>query len=162
MVAYGIVIVASAWLAGSTRPAVFLRQSLAPTLRENPATAYGVVGGVLLLVVAWGPTPALRNVVTVLLFAALLALGVAMLRRETALEFPAAQHGDALRGLRERRAAGKARKTTVQPEAAALAAARIGGARLDELERLVALHNSGDLTDDEFAREKMHLGTNGG
>jgi hypothetical protein len=140
MIVYGIVIVASAWLAGPTRPAVFLRQTLAPTLRENPAAAYGVVGGVLLLVIAWGPTPAFRNIVTVLLFAGLLALGVAMLRRETALEFPRAKSGDAL-------------------PATAPAAVGIRG-RLDELERLVALHNSGDLTDDEFADEKTHLGTN--
>jgi hypothetical protein len=151
--------VASAWLAGNTRPATYLRRTLAPTLRENPATAYGAVGFVLLLVIAWGPTPAFRNVVTILLFAGLLALGVAMLRRETALEFPAAQHGDAMRGLRERRAAGTARKAAVQPEAAPAMAGGIG-TRLDELERLVAMHDRGDLTDDEFAAEKVHLAAN--
>jgi hypothetical protein len=154
LIAYGLVIVVSAWIAGNTRPARFLRESMAPTLRENPAAAYGVVGGALLLVVAWGPTPALRNVVTILLLAGLLAFGVAMLRRETALEFPDAQHGDAMSRLRERRAASKARKAP--PEAGATNGI---GARLDELERLVALHDRGDLTDAEFAEEKSHLST---
>jgi hypothetical protein len=147
MIVYGLVIVASAWLAGGTRPARFLRQSLAPTLRENPAAAYGVAGGALLLVIAWGPTPAFRNVVTILLFAVLIALGVTMLRRETALEFPHAEHGDALRQLRQRRA--KVHKT---PAAAAT--------RLDDLDRLAALHDRGDLTDEEFAAEKLQLGSN--
>jgi hypothetical protein len=149
MIVYGLVIVVSAWLAGGTRPARFLRQSLAPTLRETPAAAYGVAGGALLLVIAWGPTPAFRNVVTILLFAGLIALGVAMLRRETALEFPHAEHGDAVRQLRERRAAAKARKTPVA-----------GDTHLDDLDRLAALHDRGDLTDEEFAAEKLQLGSN--
>src|SRR3954449_8566917 len=135
LIAYGLVIVASAWLAGRTRPAVYLRRKLAPTLRESPATAYAAVGGVLLVLVAWGPTPALRNILWILLFAGLLALGVTMLRRETALEFPA---GVAAAGT----------SGTVVP------------GRLDELERLVALHDRGDLTDEEFAAQKTLLATN--
>jgi hypothetical protein len=156
VIVYGAVMVASAWLAGHTRPARFLRRSLAPTLRESPGVAYGTLAGVLLLVVAWGPTPAFRNVFTVALFAGLFALGIAMLRRETALEFPDAQRGDALRALRQRRAAGNTRK------AAAPAPTGDRGVHLDELERLVALHDRGDLTDAEFAVEKTHLVTNSG
>ena len=90
MIVYGLVIVVAAWLAGPTRPATAIRKLIAPTLRDNPAVAYSVVGGVLLLVVLWGPTPALRNVWWILVFAVLLALGVTMLRRETELEFPRA------------------------------------------------------------------------
>ncbi|MFL5756738.1 MAG: SHOCT domain-containing protein, partial [Chloroflexota bacterium] len=157
LIAYGLVIVASAWLAGNTRPARFLRESFAPTLRENPGAAYGFVGGILLLVVAWGPTPALRNIVTILLFAGLLAFGVTMLRRETALEFPDAQHGDAMNRLRERRTASKAPKApAATPADAAMSR------RLDELERLVALHDRGDLTDAEFAEQKAHVGNSTG
>jgi hypothetical protein len=126
--------VASAWLAGQTRPAVFLRRHMAPTLRESPGTAYAAVGGLLLVVVAWGPTPAFRNIGWIAVFAALAALGITMLRRETAIEFPAVQ------------------------AAAAGSATRVNG-RLDELERLVALHDSGELTDDEFAAEKKQLAT---
>jgi hypothetical protein len=97
LIVYGIVIVAAAWLAGPTRPATAVRKFLAPSLRESPAVAYSVVGGVLLLLVAWGPTPAFRNVWWILVFAVLLAFGVTMLRRETALEFPGIGHDQALR-----------------------------------------------------------------
>ena len=87
MIAYGIVIVASAWLAGPTRPATEIRKALAPSLRDSPAVAYSTVGGLLVLLVLIGPTPAFRNIVWILLFAVLLAYGVTMLRRQTALEF---------------------------------------------------------------------------
>jgi hypothetical protein len=97
LIAYGIVIVAAAWLAGPTRPATAVRKFFAPSLRESPAVAYSVVGGVLLLLIAWGPTPAFRNVWWILVFAVLLAFGVTMLRRETALEFPVIDDGQALR-----------------------------------------------------------------
>jgi hypothetical protein len=112
---------------------------MAPTLRESPWTAYAAVAGVLLLAVAWGPTPALRNIGWIAVFAALMALGVTMLRRQTADEFPAGAGGAAVAV-----AAGSA---TVVPD------------RLDELERLVALHDKGSLTDDEFAAEKNLLAT---
>ena len=90
MIVYGLGIVAAAWLAGPTRPATAIRKLIAPTLRDNPAVAYSVVGGLLLVVVLWGPTPALRNIWWILVFAVLLAFGVMMLRRETELEFPRA------------------------------------------------------------------------
>ena len=153
MVAYGIVIVASAWLAGHTRPARFTRQALAPSLRDSPATGYAVVGGLLLLVVAWGPTPAFRNVFTLALFAGLLALGVTVLRRQTALEYPDAQRGDTMRRLRSMRASSKGSSSPSAPDTPA----PVSGKHLDELERLVALHDRGDLTDEEFAAEKNHL-----
>src|SRR4051812_25603202 len=89
LVGYGLVFVGSAWLAGGTRPAMFLREKMAPTLRESPGTAYAVAGGILLICVAWGPTPALRNIGWIAVFAALIAFGVTMLRRQTEAEFPA-------------------------------------------------------------------------
>jgi hypothetical protein len=88
MILYGIVVVLSAWLAGPTRSATYLRRSFAPTLRDSPAIAYAAVGGLLLVLVIWGPTPALRQIGWIVVFAALLALGVTLLRRQTALEFP--------------------------------------------------------------------------
>ena len=167
LVIYGIVFAVAAWLAGPTRPAKFLRQSVAPTLRESPGVAYGIAGGVLLLLVAWGPTPAFRQIAWVILFAALFALGVAMLSRQTAVEYPDTQPGDALRQLRERREAAKARKAAAESAAAreaAAAAAPAGQAAtpvrsptLEEIERLVALHDSGALNDSEFAAAKTRV-----
>jgi Short C-terminal domain len=158
LIAYGIVVALAAWLAGPTRPARYLRQTLAPILRDRPGMAYGAVGGLLLLVILWGPTPAFRQIIPILLFIALLALGVTALRRQTALEFPGAQQGDALRGLREGRAAAEAGKTTAAssliPGATTPAP---NGARVDRLERLVTLRDRGALTEEEFAAEKAHL-----
>jgi len=93
LLAYGLVLVAAAWLAGDTRPAVAVRRWLAPTLRDRPAAAYGVVFGVLLLVIVWGPTAATRQIAYIVLFVVLLVLGVEALRRQTAREFPSAPTG---------------------------------------------------------------------
>jgi hypothetical protein len=90
MVIYGLVIVAAAWLAGTSRSGVAVRRRLAPTLRERPGVAYGVVGFVYLLVLAWGPTPALRSFIPIVLIGILLVIGVEALRRQAAAEFPAA------------------------------------------------------------------------
>jgi hypothetical protein len=85
VLAYGVVIVAAAWLAGPTRGAVAARRALAPHLRE-PWAAYGTVAVLVLLLLAWGPTPATRHAVPMVLLTALLALGVTALRRQTARE----------------------------------------------------------------------------
>jgi hypothetical protein len=94
MVIYGLVIIAAAWLAGPTRSGVAVRRLLAPPLRERLGMVYGAVGFAYLLVLAWGPTPALRNVIPILLIGILLVLGVEALRRQIAREFPAVQPAD--------------------------------------------------------------------
>jgi hypothetical protein len=94
MLIYGIVIVTAAWLAGPMRSAVAVRRLLAPPLRDRVGMVYGAVGFVYLLVLAWGPTPALRNLIPILLIGILLALGVAALRRQTAREFPVVEPAD--------------------------------------------------------------------
>jgi hypothetical protein len=171
MIAYGIVIVAAAWLAGQTRPATEVRKFLAPTLRDNPAVAYGTVGGLLFLLVLIGPTAAFRSVVWVLVFAVLLAFGVTMLRRQTALEFPGIGHGHALRDYRERRAATHARRQApapppthamaVEPAVGGIAAPDPSNGRVDALERLVALRDGGAISDEEYHSEKAHVISNG-
>ena len=57
---YGIVLVFAAWLAGPTAWATSTRRALAPYLRE-PGFAYGGLALIVLLLVAWGPTPAFRK-----------------------------------------------------------------------------------------------------
>jgi hypothetical protein len=90
-IAYGLVLVVGAWLAGSTRPAFAIRRTLAPYLRE-PLLAFSAFAIVMVAVVWWGPTPALRQPVTALLLIALLALGFEGLRRRTAHEFSDADY----------------------------------------------------------------------
>ena len=88
-IGYGLVVLAATWLGGRTRWAVATRRALAPYLRE-PAIAYGVLAAIVLVVIVWwAPTPATRNPVTALVLAALLVLGLALLRRQTAREWPA-------------------------------------------------------------------------
>jgi hypothetical protein len=93
LVAYGLVLVVGAWLAGPTRPARWLRRTAAPTLRDRPLVAYAVVALIFLLVLLWGPTEATRGIWGILVLAALTAIGVYFLRRQTLKEFPPAPSG---------------------------------------------------------------------
>jgi hypothetical protein len=156
LIVYGLAFALAAWLAGPTRPARFLRKLAAPELRESPWVAYVAAAGLLLVLVVWGPTPAFRQLAWILLFAALLALGVTVLRRQTALEFPGIQRGDARREQRERRQAARTRKSATATPAAAPAVPAPSDA-IDDLERLVALHDSGQLSDSEFAAAKTRV-----
>jgi len=87
-VAYGLIVVAGAVLAGPTRWATSLRRHMAPTLNDAQAIAWGALAGLVVLLAAWGPTHALRTWWGVLLFAGLLALGLFAFRRQTLKEFP--------------------------------------------------------------------------
>jgi hypothetical protein len=100
LVIYGLVIVVAAWLAGPTKSAVAIRRALAPSLRDHPARVYGTAGVLYLLVLLWGPTPAFRHWIPILLIAALLVLGIELLRRQAAREFPDAHAGDAVARMR--------------------------------------------------------------
>lgn len=171
MIVYGLIVVVAAWLAGPTRPATATRKFLAPSLRDSPALAYGVVGAGLLLVVLWGPTPAFRNVWWILVFAVLLALGVTMLRRETAREFPGIEHGQALHDFQAHRAQARADKVSPAPAVATeptnagsgrsdpLPAGGLG--RVETLERLAALRDRGAITNAEYQAEKAQVINNG-
>jgi hypothetical protein len=157
----GIPLVIAAWLAGQRAPAVALRRSMAPWLRERPGVAYGAAGVLALIVVAWGPIPATRMAVPVLIMLALLALGVEVLRRQTAREFPDATFDSAKAsftgGMQRARDAvfGGAQRPVTNGHGPANSTS----AHLDQLERLTALHDTGALSDAEFAAEKAALAT---
>jgi hypothetical protein len=153
VIVYGLLLVVATWIAGHTRPAIALRRSLAPTLRDRPVVAYIAVYAVLLLVIIWGPTPATRQLLYILLFVVLLAVGVAALSRQAAQEFPDAQAGDTMRAVRawyaERRGSSSAASVSAAPAP--------DGDRVADLERLASLHDRGSLTDAEFVAEKAAL-----
>ncbi len=88
LVAYGLIILAGAWLAGPTRWATWARRRLAPTFRDQAWMIYAGVAAVFLLLLAWGPTPSTRTWFGILLLGSLLFFGVAMLHRQTVAEFP--------------------------------------------------------------------------
>jgi hypothetical protein len=145
---YGVVIVLAAWLAGPTAWAVGTRRALAPYLRE-PRYAWGAFGVIVLGLVAWAPTPAFRLVVPALILIGLLAAGVEALRRQTMREFPDADHRQSTERLRKwvvglgRRAGG--------------GGSRSSDPRLDQLERLGQMRDSGLLDASEYATEKARV-----
>jgi hypothetical protein len=136
---YGLAVVIAASLAGPTRVAHRVRSWIAPMLNEQPGVVFAVVGGLYLLVILWGPTHALRMWWGILLFAALIAAGLYVLRRQTLVEFPLSGHAPG---------------ATVAP-AAATPVANTSAA--DEIARLAALHDSGALSDEEYARAKNNI-----
>ncbi len=85
---YGIVIVFAAWVAGPSRPATWIRRTLAPTMRNHPVVIYAAVALVLLLVLLTGPTDAQRIYPLLILFG-FAFVGTEVLRRQTLREFPA-------------------------------------------------------------------------
>jgi hypothetical protein len=89
-VIYGLGIMFAAWIAGPSRPATWVRRSLAPTMRDHPVVIYGAVAFALFLVLIAGPTDAQRIFPLLILFCFAFA-GTEVLRRQTAREFPATQ-----------------------------------------------------------------------
>jgi hypothetical protein len=88
LIAYGVLAIIGAWLAGPTRWATSIRRWLAPVFRDQPWAVYGIVAVAFLLVLAWGPTQSTRTWFGILLLGGLLFFGVAMLHRQTVAEFP--------------------------------------------------------------------------
>ena len=85
---YGIALVVASWLAGPSRWATSFREWLAPIFREHPGYVWGGVAFLYLLLLLWGPTPAMHKWWGILIFGGLIALGVEYLRRATLEEFP--------------------------------------------------------------------------
>jgi hypothetical protein len=85
----GVAFVGGGLVAGPGRRAVAVRRFLAPYLRDHPVAVYAVVAGLFLLWLAF--IPGIENVGQVLVIvrlAILAVLGVEVLRRQTAREFP--------------------------------------------------------------------------
>jgi hypothetical protein len=151
----GIPIIFSGWLAGPARWAISIRRFLAPHFRERPGLAFWITAGLLALIFIWAPIPATRNPWTMLLFTILAFVGTYLLRGQIAEEFPDA-HPVSLRASFGEYAHLMGEK--ISHVRAATAPAGAGGAsKADELERLVALHDRGALSDEEYASAKREL-----
>jgi Short C-terminal domain len=158
MIAYGLIVVLAAWLAGGTRPALSLRRTMAPALREHTPYIYGVAALVLLLIVLWGPFPSTREPLPIIGFAILLGIGIHVLGDMTAQEFPDAQLGEGLRSIRTwyeaRREAFLSRKRATTTTTTGASG---GDPRIADLERLANLRDRGALSDEEFRAQKTAL-----
>jgi hypothetical protein len=85
----GLAFIGGGLLAGPGRHEVAVRRFLAPYLREQPVVVYAVLAFIFLLWLAFIPT--INNfgqVLVILILAALAVVGVEILRRQTAREFP--------------------------------------------------------------------------
>jgi NADH:ubiquinone oxidoreductase subunit 6 (subunit J) len=81
LIIYGLVILLGTLLAGPFRYARRAREALAPNFRERPELGWAVLAGLYLLLILWGPVPALRNWLGVIVLGALIALGFEAFRR---------------------------------------------------------------------------------
>ena len=84
---YGVVMALGAVLAGPHAAAIAVRRRIAPVLNDRPAIAWSSVAVVFLVLLAWGPTHALRTLWGIALLGALIAAGVVALRHQTLREF---------------------------------------------------------------------------
>jgi hypothetical protein len=142
MIGIGVIALFGVWLAGPSPSGSAARRELAPFL-ARPELAYGVVAVLFLLLLLWGPVVQTRRLYAVVAAALLLALGVEVLRRQAAREFPDARANDL--GASARSAYTRMRGS--------------GGRdpRVADLERLERLKEQGLLNDEELAAEKARL-----
>jgi hypothetical protein len=159
-IAYGVVAVFAAWIAGPTAWAIGARRSLAPYLRD-PTWAWSGLAIIVLILLVWAPTQALRQPVTALLLIVILAGGFEVLRRQTAREFPAGERRmsaqlrtavSRLGGWGAHNGHGDGGATAPPATAAAAPVDPIG-----RLEQVAEMHKHGALSDEEFALAKRAI-----
>jgi hypothetical protein len=141
-VGLGVIVLVAVWLVGPSPTGVSARRGLAPYL-ARPEIAYGVAGGLFLLLLWWSPTVQTTRVPLMVAAALVLGIGVEVLRRQTAREVPAPPPPDLSGSVR--RGMGRMRGGTTEQN------------RLEALERVGRLHEQGVLTDEEFEAEKAQL-----
>jgi hypothetical protein len=90
LIGIGVVLLVAVWISGPSAWATDSRRWMAPYI-ARPEIAFGAAAGLLLLLVWWGPTIQTQRWQLVLAAAVVLGLGVEVLRRQTAAEFPEAQ-----------------------------------------------------------------------
>ncbi len=151
MLGYGIVIFFAAVLAGPLSIAQRTRRSLAPLLRDRPS-AYATVAVIVLLLLWWSPTEGFRRLLPSLVLFGLLIAGVEALRHQTNREYPDETWAD----VRDRWAGGFSNLRHGSGQETASAAGPASG-RLDDLERLTGLRDSGVLSPEEFEAEKKRI-----
>jgi hypothetical protein len=142
-IAFGVLLVLGAWLAGPTTQARALRREASPYFRERRGAAYAFAAGIWVLLIAWAPIAAFRKPLGILVFAVLFAVGTELLRRQALAEFPNAQ----LRPL-------SARLASLPSSRRLGGEAAIPEDPLGQIERLNRLRQEGALTEGEFEEEK--------
>jgi hypothetical protein len=148
-IAFGLLVFLAVWLAGPTGIATALRREAAPYVRAHWAVAYGAAAVIFLILVAWAPVQAFHKLIGILLLAVLLAIGTEILRRQILSESPDAAPSDLGGRVKDRASGLFSGWGGVAPDPATQ--------RVEDLERLAALHRGGDLSDGEYATAKAEL-----
>ncbi len=152
----GLPLILAAWFAGPARWAAAARRFLAPHLHARPALAYWFTAALLVLVFIWGPIPATRNPLTMLLFTILAFAGAYVLGKQIADEFPDAQMVSIRAAMSEfGHALGE--KIAHARGATAPSTGGEGHSKAAELERLAALHERGAINDEEYSSAKRDV-----
>jgi hypothetical protein len=86
VIAVGLIAACGAWLAGPGRAASWLRARLAPALGAPVAAVLSATALAYLALIAWGPLAVLRQPIPIAVFAALLLVGVLLLRNQVVRE----------------------------------------------------------------------------
>lgn len=154
MLLYGLAIFLGAVLAGPLGFAKRARRSLAPLLRERLG-AYAAAAVVVLLLLWWAPTEGFRRPLVLLVLLGLFIAGIEALRAQTRREFPD-ETWDSMRARWAERAA-RRRSAKGTPAVASAGAPSPESTRVEDLERLAALRDSGALNVEEFEAEKQRL-----
>jgi len=144
-VIYGAIAVIGATLAGPTAAAIGVRRRLAPVMSERPGLVWSGAAAVYLLLVAWGPTHALRTWWGILLLGLLGAVGIVALQRQMRRELAE----EAARPVRP-----APPPSDTAPVPAAVAGPAPESSLSGELARLAALRDAGVISGDEFERAK--------
>ena len=159
MIVYGALIVVGAWLAGKTAPAREIRRALTPALTRR-AWGYPALGVIVLLFFWLGPTSGTNRLLPSLVLIALFIAGFEGLRHQAMRDFPEETPERAMEEWKARwaRARGWVRERGLRRKAPAdVQEAVAADARLEALERLGRLRDSGVLDAVEFSREKERI-----
>lgn len=85
----GVVAFVGAWLAAPRKWPTRMRGAVAPWL-ESPWRSFGTLAVLVAILIAWGPTPAARNPISIVILGGAAVLGLALLRRQALREHAAA------------------------------------------------------------------------
>jgi hypothetical protein len=156
MIGYGIVILFGVWLAGTTAPARELRREITPVLAER-RWGYAALAVIVLLVFWWNPTEGTSRLLPSLVLVALLIAGYEALRHQALRDYPDETWELAVERWKARHARlrDSIRRRRGTPEEAQEAAG--SDVRIEALERLGRLRESGVLDPEEFSREKQRI-----
>jgi hypothetical protein len=156
IIAYGALIIVGAWLAGKTATARELRRAITPALSHR-AVGYAALAVLVVLVFWLSPTQGTSRLTLSLFLICLLVAGFEALRRQALVEFPEETWDRAAERWKARYVGVRERLGQRGGAREGAEAATSADARLEALERLGRLRDSGVLDAEEFRREKERI-----